>query len=580
MRYLILACDYDGTLAHHGQVDEPTVAALEQLLATGRKLLLVTGRELDELLGIFPRADLFEWIVAENGALLYHPRSRQEKLLAERPAEEFISRLRARGVGPISVGRAIVATWQPHENTVLQVIQELGLELQVIFNKGAVMVLPTGVNKASGLTAALRELGLSPHNVVAVGDAENDHTFLGLCECGAAVANALPALKERADIVTQGDHGAGVRELIEELVATDLAGREDRLTRHHLLLGTHADSGAAIRLPPYRSNVLIAGPSGSGKSTSATSLLERLTEQHYQFCLIDPEGDYDQLEGTVVLGSPKQGPTADEVLHILDSPERNVVVNLIGLPIADRPPFFLALLSRLLELRSRTGRPHWLVVDEAHHLLPASWEPGPRAWPQGLDRTLLITVHPEQVAPAVLANVDTILAVGAAPEETLRQFCGVVRCHPPGAVPEPGSSGEVVLWRRGAEVPFRVRVEPPRTERRRHVRKYAAGELSLESSFYFQGPEGKLNLRAQNLHLFLQLGEGLDEETWLYHLHQGDYSRWFREKIKDEELAAEAAAVETAPGADAKTSRELIRAAVEKRYTLPAATPLPVPGAG
>ena len=48
----------------------------------------------------------------------------------------------------------------------------------MIFNKGAVMILPSGVNKATGLAAALEELGLSPHNVVGVGDAENDHAFL------------------------------------------------------------------------------------------------------------------------------------------------------------------------------------------------------------------------------------------------------------------------------------------------------------------------------------------------------------------------------------------------------------------
>ena len=100
----------------------------------------------------------------------------------------------------------------------LETIRDLGLELQVIFNKGAVMVLPAGVNKASGLVAALDELGLSPHNVVGVGDAENDHAFLAACECAVAVANALPTIKERADHVTAGEDGDGVRELIDALI--------------------------------------------------------------------------------------------------------------------------------------------------------------------------------------------------------------------------------------------------------------------------------------------------------------------------------------------------------------------------
>src|SRR5262249_50775059 len=152
-----------------------------------------------------------------------------------------------------------------------------------------------GVNKASGLAAGLKELGLSPHNVVGVGDAENDHAFLGLCECSAAVANALPMVKERADLVTRHDHGAGVRDLINDLLANDLAQAEARLTRHHILAGTRED-GQEFFVRPYGNNLLIAGSSGSGKSSLSSGILERLAENHYQFCIIDPEGDYETFE--------------------------------------------------------------------------------------------------------------------------------------------------------------------------------------------------------------------------------------------------------------------------------------------
>lgn len=223
MRYRVLACDYDGTLATHGRVDDTTVAALERLLASGRKLLMVTGRELDELLGVLPQAHLFSWIVAENGALLYEPATRQVKLLGPPPSEVFVQTLRQRGVAPLAVGRVIVATWEPHETAVLETIRDLGLELQVIFNKGAVMILPAGINKATGLVMALRELGMPLEETVAVGDAENDHAFLSVCGFSVAVANALPALKERARWTTHADHGAGVAELIDRLIDTDLA---------------------------------------------------------------------------------------------------------------------------------------------------------------------------------------------------------------------------------------------------------------------------------------------------------------------------------------------------------------------
>ncbi len=231
MRYTALATDYDGTLATEGEVGQETVAALRRLLASGRRLLLVTGRQLDELLGIFPQVELFERVVAENGALLYHPGTRQETLLGQRPPAMFVAALQRRGVERISVGRVIVATWRDYETTVREVIHELGLELEVILNKDAVMVLPRGVDKCAGFRATLSELGLSAHHVVGVGDAENDVDFLGLCGCSVAVANALPLVKERVDFVTRGDHGAGVVELIDRLVAEDLSEFEPQVKR-------------------------------------------------------------------------------------------------------------------------------------------------------------------------------------------------------------------------------------------------------------------------------------------------------------------------------------------------------------
>jgi HAD superfamily hydrolase (TIGR01484 family) len=577
MRYLALATDYDGTIARHGSVDAATLAALERVLASGRKLILVTGRELDDLKRTFDHLHLFEWVIAENGALLYRPGSQESTRLAEPPPEPFVEELKRRGVTPVSAGAVIVATWHPHETTVLKTIRDLGLELQVIFNKDAVMVLPANVNKATGLKAALARMGLSPHNVVGVGDAENDHAFLSLCECSAAVANALPAVKQTADVALDGDHGRGVAELIGLLVDDDLRQVEGRLVRHHLLLGARPD-GNEERVKPYGTSLLIAGPSGSGKSTVATGLLERLAEQRYQFCVIDPEGDYETYEAATVLGAGSRPPTVDEVLQVLRDPRHNAVANLIGLPLADRPGFFLTLLTRLLDLRAATGRPHWLVVDEAHHLLPNSWQPAALAVPQRLNELLLLTVHPGEVSPAVLALVDTVVAVGASPGDTLRGFCTAVGSDPPSFEGVRPAEDEVVVWTKGEAAPRVVKPAPSRTERRRHVRKYAEGELPPDRSFYFRGPRGKLNLRAQNLHLFMQLADGVDDATWMHHLRRGDYSDWFRRAIKDGELAEQAEQVEKDSHLSARDSRARIKAAIEKRYTLPASSFLPLPG--
>jgi hydroxymethylpyrimidine pyrophosphatase-like HAD family hydrolase len=571
MRYLALCCDYDGTIAHHGRVDEPTLAALERLRDSGRKLVLVTGRELDELQTVFPRLDLFARVVAENGALLYRPETREEQPLDETPPQTFIDKLIERGVGPISVGRVIVATWEPHENTVLETIRDCGLDLQVIFNKGAVMVLPAGVNKATGLRAALAELNLSPHNAVGVGDAENDHAFLNICECSVAVANALPAVKERADIVTFADHGAGVTQLIDEMIADDLVSRESgSLARHDIALGKNTQ-GKQVGLSSFRVSALVVGSSGSGKSTVVAGLVERLRAARYNFCIIDPEGDYDSVESAVVLGSPEHAPTVEECVQLLGKGDQNAVINLLGVKLNDRPWFFLSLFARVRDLRARTGRPHWLIVDEAHHAIPANWRPTDQNLPERLEGVLMVSVTPSLVAPSVLRALDTLVVLGDRPREMLHEFTDANRSEPADGVPEALEAGTALLWSKTkGGAPTLLRVEPSRTERRRHLRKYSEGELPADRSFYFRGAEGKLNLRAHNLILFMDLADGVDDDTWLFHLRRGEISRWLRHGIKDETLAAQAAAIESSQQLDAGASRRKMRELIEATYTLPA----------
>lgn len=218
-RLRALATDYGGTLAHNGAVKVETLVALKRMKASGRRLILVTGRELNELAAIFPDITLFDLAVMENGAVLHEPATATSVLLAPAPPSAFVARLHEKGL-PIQVGQVIVATWEPHENEVMSAIKEMQLELQVIFNKGAVMILPSGVNKASGLLAALKKMGLTPEEAVGVGDAENDHAFLQVCGCSVAVANALPSIKDEADYLTGGDHGDGVVELIDAMLSS------------------------------------------------------------------------------------------------------------------------------------------------------------------------------------------------------------------------------------------------------------------------------------------------------------------------------------------------------------------------
>jgi HAD superfamily hydrolase (TIGR01484 family) len=193
MRYMVLAIGYGGSIATDGRVDEAALAAIERLRMSGRRAILVTGRRVDDLLSVCPRVRLFDYIVAENGAVVYEPRTREQTLLGKAPAPAFVQRLKQMAVEPVEVESVIVATWVPHQITVLKAIQEMGLELQVIFNRNAVLVLPAGINKASGMEYGLRKLGFSWHEAIGVGNGENDHSFLERCECAVAVANAIPS---------------------------------------------------------------------------------------------------------------------------------------------------------------------------------------------------------------------------------------------------------------------------------------------------------------------------------------------------------------------------------------------------
>jgi hypothetical protein len=357
--------------------------------------------------------------------------------------------------------------------------------------------------------------------------------------------------------------------MVSALIDDDLAGVSRDLARHLIPIG-QTEEGQDLSIHPFGESLILAGTSGAGKSTLAKSFLERLVERKYQFCIIDPEGDYEGFEEGVVLGGRDRVPTVEEVMGLLEKPEQNAVVNLLGIRLDDRPGFFSRLLTAILEMRSRTGRPHWAVIDEAHHLMPGSWELATLALPQELQGLLLITVHPDLVSPAALNLMNTIVTVGETPGEMIAAFAESGGEEAPDVPAGPMPTGQALIWSRDRSEGVRTfQVPETRLQHLRHGRKYAEGDLG-RSSFYFKGPEGKLNLRAQNLFLFLQTGEGVDDETWFYHLRRGDYSSWLRRSVKNGPLALEVRAIEKIPDLDAGHGRKLIRDAIERHYTLPA----------
>ena len=559
MRFHILATDYDGTLAHNERVLKETFKKLEHMKLSNRKLVLVTGRELPDLERVFPEYRVFDHIVAENGALLYTPSNGEEELLGEAPGEAFVKALKEKGVAPISVGKVIVATWEPHENAVLEVIKASGIERQVIFNKGAVMILPPGINKATGLQTLLQQLYLSPHNTVAIGDAENDTAMLQIAECSVAVSNALPALKETVHLVTKGDHGKGVSELLDALVDDDLAVVTEKQMRNNIPLGSYND-GSMFSIQPYRPGILLTGESGGGKSTFTVAISESLVKTGYQFCLIDPEGDYLELPGTVIIGNETAVPATEEIAELLRNPKQNVVACIMSIPMEDRSAFFSKLLTVLMQLRKDYGHPHWLLIDEAHHLAPVGVD---TLLFKDLDNFILISQVPDHISPDLLKKAGTIMVVGENTEEPVKQFCRICNIENPEQIPAIQNGEACIYDVDTGNTPYVIKYNPPQQLQQRHKRKYALGDMG-DNSFIFSGSENKLNLKANNLSMFVHIAEGVDDDTWNYHLQKKEYTKWFKEALHDDDLAA--ISKEAEKKKNAADSKKLILDFITKKY--------------
>ena len=258
-----IAVDFDGTLADAGAVSVDVLDSLRQVRDAGICVVLVTGRILEELRLVRPDIDgEVDAIVAENGGVVSKgPRTRTTAHPIDRRLAEALSRA---GI-VCRAGEVLLACSGADEPTVLSEIRRLGLDCQLVRNRGELMVLPAGVSKAAGLIESLAEFGISPHNTVGIGDAENDESLLGVCELSVAVANAVEALKEQADIVLDEPDGAGIAGFLRGPIVSGAERR--RSDRFSLLLGTD-DAGSEVRLAASQLNLLITGGSGRVSPTS------------------------------------------------------------------------------------------------------------------------------------------------------------------------------------------------------------------------------------------------------------------------------------------------------------------------
>jgi hydroxymethylpyrimidine pyrophosphatase-like HAD family hydrolase len=224
----VVASDVDGTLATLGVLPAETLAAVERYRVEGGIVLLVTGRRLPELQEVFPGlVEAVDLVVAENGGVLVAQDGTTRRLGSPLPPE-LAELLAAAGAREIDPGEVVVSFSSDDADAARPVVESCSgpdWTGHVVLNKDRAMVLPVGVDKGSGLRAAMEVLGRSLDDVVAIGDGENDATLLATAGWGVAVSDAVPALRGQADQVTRGASSAGVVELLEALLAEEPAAR-------------------------------------------------------------------------------------------------------------------------------------------------------------------------------------------------------------------------------------------------------------------------------------------------------------------------------------------------------------------
>lgn len=464
MRYAVLAAGFDGTLICEGRCEPRGIAALRALAASGRKLILTTSRQLRELLDIFPDARLFDYVVAENGAVVHRPSARESAILAPAPSELLIRELKRHRIEPISVGSVAVTTGAVHREKVAYLIEKLRLDCYLLDNGPTLTVLPVGVSKASGVQHALDDLGLSARNLVAVGDGQNDIALLQLAEHGVAVANSAPLLKQIADRVTRGAGSEGLDELIAELLDNGLL---DAPTRRRIVLGRHIGQ-QDVSLPAVRCSVLLTGPEASGKAALCNGMLSQYLRSQYQCCII---GAYcssrlvqEHAAHVITCGDEQTLPRYAEVVAKLENPDTSVVVNLVALRPSARAAYAEQLLNQLAGLQACVGRPHVVVFDQAESMLSVGSIARCTAG-HGASRIYLSSQF-ERLPQALLDSVEVVVALGGgsyAPSHVRGATTAATSVTDAQAC-EPGQA--CVWFRDSGSAPFRMELDPQSTRLR------------------------------------------------------------------------------------------------------------------
>jgi HAD superfamily hydrolase (TIGR01484 family) len=537
----IMAFDFDGTLAVNGTVPDEVERALAQCRDSGYVLFLVTGRRY-ETVPLGSLGHLFAGIVWENGAVLTHTASGETYLPFGQLDVRLLKAIEEAGI-PFERGLAIAATWTPHDQALWHILRSHGGSTSIEYNRNSVMVLPPGATKGTGLERLLALCGLSPRNLAAFGDAENDLSMLTLAEVSVTVADAVPAVIETSDVLASAPGPQGVLEILRQY---PLSGKflDIPLKRERPILLGQAESEAAINIPAAQlagQNLGVFGNSATGKSWMVGLIAEGLHHEEYQVLLIDPEGDFRGLRVlprfVSVSGDRATLPPPSAVVSLIDEGGVSLVLDLSQYPISLRSHYLAELIRALRPLRDRKFRPHWIVLDEAQEFLFEGSEV------TALLRPLLetggwafVSYRPDRLSESVLTSLHHLLLTRLTDRQIgdcLRTHCAV--CSLQGAGLDQVPMGSALLC--GGEI-VRMRPAIRRVPHIRHLYKYLDVPLPPGKRFSFRTEKGHLGVEAASLYELSRLIPTLPLESLEYHDRREDFVKWADSTLGDGGLAA------------------------------------------
>jgi hydroxymethylpyrimidine pyrophosphatase-like HAD family hydrolase len=546
VKFGVLALDYDGTIARDGILDPEVKTAIADVRARGIVVILVTGRILADLKKVAGSLQFFDAVVAENGALLAFPNG-HSWLIGHSPPRAFLDELRRRAID-FAAGQCIVETDAALAPRILAVIRELELPLVLLFNRSRLMVLPQGLSKATGLRQALTALRLSAHNAIAIGDAENDHDLLAACEIGVAVGWGSPALQRSADEVLWGNGPSAVAPYIRQ-AAKSMRLPPDRIGRDKIIVGV-TDSGGPFGFAVRGRNLLVAGDPRSRKSWVTGLFCEQLMLHDYCTCVIDPEGDYEQLEAlprVVAWGGDDPVPSLPDLARMLRHPDMSVVINLSHVQYKEKVDYLKTLLPTLASLRRNTGLPHRIVIDEAHYFLNES-NVG-ELLDLDLGAYTLVTYRPSDLHSDVRKAMEAVVITRTTDPQEAKAMQALF-----GNGGEDWSAtlanladGEAVLLP-GAQEALgnlqRFSLSPRLTAHVRHRSKYLDVPIQSGREFVFTADGKPVAPPSRTLQEFVSALGRVSSGVLDGHARRGDFSRWIAEVFHDHPLASDVRKVE------------------------------------